>query len=237
MTNIVISIDKGVPLPSGAPRTSPWSPFTDKLRDMQPGDSFFIGRATRNDLAGMVRYADRLGVKLIAHEVEDDEVFLLPGVRVWRVDGAPAETPAATPVGMTIVETAVPHGNSESASTPAKAAPGRRQGGVTVSASDVTIASSYWRKADGSCIQFKEPHTPDTVDPGCTPITGDEYSAWAFTLQPEKANPASLYWRYEDGTCTRFKSPQRGLKLAELEEQATPITKAEYSAWEQEQEL
>lgn len=85
MTSIVISVDKDIPLPNGNPRAHSFAVLGPQLRNLAVGDSFFMGRATLNDVAGLIRFADRLGIKLKAFEVDDDEVYLLPGVRIWRV--------------------------------------------------------------------------------------------------------------------------------------------------------
>lgn len=85
MTSIVIAIDKDIPLPDGNPRAHSFAVLGPQLRNLAVGDSFFMGRATLNDVAGLLRFAERLGIKLKAFEVDDDEVYLLPGVRIWRV--------------------------------------------------------------------------------------------------------------------------------------------------------
>ena len=91
MTSITISVDKDLPLPDGNPRAHSFAPLAGPLRNLAVGDSFFMARATLNDVAGLVRFGDRLGIKLKAFEVDDDEIYLLPGVRIWRVGDDSAE--------------------------------------------------------------------------------------------------------------------------------------------------
>lgn len=93
MTSIVIAVDKDIQLPNGNPRAHSFAVLGPQLRNLAVGDSFFMGRATLNDVAGMLRFADRLGIKLKAFEVDDDEVYLLPGVRIWRVSDDASNPP------------------------------------------------------------------------------------------------------------------------------------------------
>ena len=85
-TENVLTIDAGIPLPEGAKRGSMHGQYRDKLLAMKIGDSFFFENKTREDLRGLVRYAKGLEVHLMARDTDEDEVYLTPGVRTWRVD-------------------------------------------------------------------------------------------------------------------------------------------------------
>lgn len=89
MTSIIIAVDKDLPLPNGNPRAHSFAPLAPQLRALAVGDSFFMARATLTDVAGIQRFGERLGLKLKAFEVDDDEIYLLPGVRIWRVGDEP----------------------------------------------------------------------------------------------------------------------------------------------------
>lgn len=82
----IITIDKGVPFPEGAKRGSMHEQYRDKLLAMEIGDSFFRINETRDDIAPLIRYAKRLNVHLMARNTDEDEIFMEPGVRAWRVE-------------------------------------------------------------------------------------------------------------------------------------------------------
>lgn len=82
----VITIDKGVFLPETNNNAKLYAQNRDSLIAMAVGDSFFIDGGTRNDVAGLIRYAKRHLVHLQAIEVESDEVYATAGVRVGRVE-------------------------------------------------------------------------------------------------------------------------------------------------------
>lgn len=85
---IVITVDKGVPHP-GHPKRGTGSLHTkyhDKLTAMAIGDSFFLRNTTREDITPLLRYAKRININLSARDTDEDEVYMHPGVRVWRVD-------------------------------------------------------------------------------------------------------------------------------------------------------
>lgn len=160
---IIISIDKDVGVPGSAPRTSPWAPYADQLRKMDAGDSFFVAKATRRDLTGLVNYARNLGITLEAHEVDEDEIFVTAGVRVWCMTDMPpraynkpvvAPTPFEEKIaGISKSEEPVAEVNSE---TPQR-------------------VSRYWRMADGHCLKVKR--TLVKMDDAVM-ITADEYETW-----------------------------------------------------------
>lgn len=82
----VITIDKGVNVPPTVHQRSVFAQNRDTLIAMEIGDSFFQENGTREDVANLIRYAKRHLVHLQAFEVEEDEVYSVPGVRVVRVE-------------------------------------------------------------------------------------------------------------------------------------------------------
>lgn len=85
---IVITVDKDIPHPgsnAGKRVTTLHTLYHDKLKALAVGDSFFVEGKTRADLQPVLRYAKRIGVKLSALDTDEDEVYMVPGVRVWRV--------------------------------------------------------------------------------------------------------------------------------------------------------
>lgn len=93
---IVITIDKGIPLPDDKIRHSHYAKYKEKLLAMAIGDSFFLEHTTKDEVGGLIRHAKRLNVHLLAVDLEEDPDYLEPGVRLWRVeqDQLPGRKPA-----------------------------------------------------------------------------------------------------------------------------------------------
>lgn len=91
MSSMIITIDKGIELPA-SDKPSLNARYGAQLRSMDIGDSFFIqGRsASDTELVTIIKMAFKLGVYLEAVSTDEDEVYLEPGVRVWRVADQPA---------------------------------------------------------------------------------------------------------------------------------------------------
>lgn len=81
-----ITIEKGVAIPDGQTRGGIHAKHKEKLTSMQIGDSFFLENITKDEIANLIRYAKRLGVHLLARDTDEDEDYLAPGVRAWRVE-------------------------------------------------------------------------------------------------------------------------------------------------------
>lgn len=87
---LVITVDKDVPYPgknTGKRVTTMHTLYHDKLKNLAVGDSFFFADKTREDIIPLLRYAKRIGVQnLSALDTDEDEIFMVPGVRVWRLN-------------------------------------------------------------------------------------------------------------------------------------------------------
>lgn len=81
-----ITIEKGVAIPDGQTRGGIHAKHKEKLTSMRIGDSFFLENITKDEIANLIRYAKRLGVHLLARDTDEDEDYLAPGVRAWRVE-------------------------------------------------------------------------------------------------------------------------------------------------------
>jgi len=58
-----------------------------KFIAMRPGDSFFIPNVEPGDVAFLRRPVLRAGCNIKILRVEEDEIYLQPGVRIWREAG------------------------------------------------------------------------------------------------------------------------------------------------------
>ncbi len=74
-----IKIDKGIPLHDSKRQISPG--LTQKLRDMEVGDSFFYPAVT-STLNGIIRNLRPEGIKYSTRKVTENGVL---GLRVWRI--------------------------------------------------------------------------------------------------------------------------------------------------------
>lgn len=61
--------------------------LVDRFVRMLPGQSFFIPDVTRLDVEFLRRPILRKGCGIKIMEVEQDEIYLAPGVRIWREEG------------------------------------------------------------------------------------------------------------------------------------------------------
>jgi len=81
-----LTIEKGVPLPDGQTRGGVHAKHKKNLLSMAIGDSFFLENITKEEISNLIRYAKRLGVHLLARDTDEDEDYMAPGVRAWRVE-------------------------------------------------------------------------------------------------------------------------------------------------------
>lgn len=77
----VLTIEKDVPIPG---EDTIYKGHEKTLKQMLPGESFFIPGADVTHLGGLLAYADSIEVPLTAVYVLQDEIYLTAGVRVWR---------------------------------------------------------------------------------------------------------------------------------------------------------
>jgi hypothetical protein len=61
--------------------------LVDRFVRMLPGQSFFIPDVTRKDVEFLRRPVLRIGCGIKILEVEQDEIYQAPGVRIWREEG------------------------------------------------------------------------------------------------------------------------------------------------------
>jgi hypothetical protein len=61
--------------------------LVDRFVRMRPGQSFFIPEVTRRDVEFLRRPVVRIGCGIKIIQVEQDDIYLQPGVRVWREEG------------------------------------------------------------------------------------------------------------------------------------------------------
>ena len=74
-------------MPRGRTADAQVKVLIDKFVRMLPGQSFFIPGATRLDVEFMRRPAQAIGCGIRIVRVEQDEIYLQEGVRVWREEG------------------------------------------------------------------------------------------------------------------------------------------------------
>lgn len=58
-----------------------------KFAHMLPGQSFFMADCTRADVEFIRRPAQAMGLGITIVQVEVDEIYQQPGVRIWREEG------------------------------------------------------------------------------------------------------------------------------------------------------
>lgn len=61
-----------------------YSAYKKLLLEMEPGHSFFEAGKTTKDLYFLRQVAYRAGIKISMHNIDMDEIYNKPGVRVWR---------------------------------------------------------------------------------------------------------------------------------------------------------
>lgn len=61
--------------------------LVEKVTRMLPGQSFFIPDVKRADMEFLRRPLVRAGVGVRIAQVEEDEIYFQPGVRIWREVG------------------------------------------------------------------------------------------------------------------------------------------------------
>lgn len=93
--SFTISPDKGIAMTNEKPALKgqgrPMNPiikgYIDKFASMKPGESFFVADAKSNDLEFLRKPFARAGLGVLIRWVETDEIYCVPGVRVWRLAG------------------------------------------------------------------------------------------------------------------------------------------------------
>lgn len=61
--------------------------LVEKMKRMLPGQSFFVPDVKRADMEFLRRPVVKAGVGIRIAQVEEDEIYFQPGVRVWREEG------------------------------------------------------------------------------------------------------------------------------------------------------
>jgi hypothetical protein len=95
----ILTIDKGVPLP-GDTQPSLIAQCREKVPSMEIGDSFFLAHVTKDNILKALDYCEEhFDAFLLPAETDLDEVYQLPGVRVWRIlSHEPVPVPEKTKV-------------------------------------------------------------------------------------------------------------------------------------------
>lgn len=68
----------------GRPISTTRAEYEKRLRAIAPGQSFFVADVRQDGMGRLRKVAKAIGVDIEIHEVEIDEVYQLPGVRVFR---------------------------------------------------------------------------------------------------------------------------------------------------------
>lgn len=74
-------------MPRGKTAQSQVDVLIKKFERMRIGQSFFVEGVKRTDMEFLRRPAQRLGLGIRIMHVESDEIYCVPGVRVWREEG------------------------------------------------------------------------------------------------------------------------------------------------------
>lgn len=74
--------------PRGRPANDETQQMIDAIEKMRIGHSFFIEGVQRSDVEFLRRPARIRGVGIAIKNVARDEIYQVPGVRVWRQEGA-----------------------------------------------------------------------------------------------------------------------------------------------------
>lgn len=86
MIEFTITPDDGIPVPGmDNDNATYYASHRKKLESLKHGQSFFIPNASAEQLTPFITYADSLDVSLYARDTLNDDIYLQPGVRVWRV--------------------------------------------------------------------------------------------------------------------------------------------------------
>lgn len=75
-------------MPRGKTADAQVKVLVQKFAKMVIGHSFFIAGVARQDVEFIRRPALRMGCGIRIAEVEEDEIYLVPGVRIWREEGS-----------------------------------------------------------------------------------------------------------------------------------------------------
>ena len=67
----------------GRPISTTRAEYEKRLRAVKPGHSFFVPDARQEGMGRLRKVAKAIGIDIEIHEVEIDEVYQLPGVRVF----------------------------------------------------------------------------------------------------------------------------------------------------------
>lgn len=69
------------------PRSPVLRKYVEQFANFKPGQSFFVEGVTRKDVEFLRRPFVDAGLGLTMREVEQDEIYGVAGVRVWRLHG------------------------------------------------------------------------------------------------------------------------------------------------------
>lgn len=83
-------------------------PLAAQLRAMAVDDSFFIEGGERSACRPMITLGKKLGVHLVARDVDEDEVYQTKGVRLWRIDESQVRTRTRKTVEPEVVDPVIP---------------------------------------------------------------------------------------------------------------------------------
>lgn len=95
MKKLMITKDKDVPVSASHPARGKGRPVSPEIKAyieafaaFRPGkDSFFVEGATSADLEFLRKPFHRAGLGVLIRQVECDDHYQKPGVRVWRLAG------------------------------------------------------------------------------------------------------------------------------------------------------
>ena len=62
--------------------------LVERFKDLRVGASFFVPDVQPDDVEFLRRPATRAGCGIRIVRVEEDEIYLQPGVRIWREEGS-----------------------------------------------------------------------------------------------------------------------------------------------------
>lgn len=91
MINLVIKPEQGVEAPPtrsrGRPKDEALKRLVQDFLDMKPNWSFFVEDAKRRDLEFLRKRVIKLGANIEIRYTTKDEIYGVPGTRVWRRHG------------------------------------------------------------------------------------------------------------------------------------------------------
>lgn len=223
----VITIDRGIPIPGEDEPVSLIGQCHDKVLSMEIGDSFFLEDTFAEHLRAVIHYADtKLNMTLLARDTDSDEVYLVPGVRVWRIG---KERMVTEPV-VDLNETYWKNKHGVVISGPKGARPNGDDWvqiaraeylKLLVKQDEPAEQETYWYHAE-SDTTFALPPGEEPGDPLCEPINKDEF---LIRMKLEETEFGGNYWKDPKGPVVvewlpgRYPDPKMG---------HVRVTKAEY---------